>query len=116
MLAQGIDKRRFKRFLLEESVSVKYSDSHQCTGALSYDVSSGGIKLSCNVFIPLKSSVELSITLNDLSVMRCTGRVIRIQRKPHSEWYEVGLEFEEDSLLFEARKSIGSVFEDTYKH
>jgi Tfp pilus assembly protein PilZ len=108
--SHSTDKRSFRRHSLKEAVRVQFKDPTETVGSLSCDISEGGVKISCNDFIPLGTEVELQVKLSDLQVVYCTGCVVWIQKVPHCDRYQAGLEFTDDSLIFDARSRIHFYF------
>jgi len=109
------DKRQFKRVELKDEVSLRFNDSENNFGSLSSDIGLGGVKINCHEFLALGTEVVLEIKLNKLEVIHCTGRVVWVQKVPHSNRYQAGLEFSDDSLLFDARSHIHSSFRNEFE-
>ena len=105
------DKRAFERFANREPVQIQFVDSEYTSGCLSHDISQGGVKFVHNDFIPLKQEVSMEVTLGNQEVVHCTGHVAWVQKMPHSHRYQVGIQFADDSLIFDARSRINSFFE-----
>ena len=62
-------------------------------GCLGYDLSLGGIRLYANDFVALDTPLTVSFSLFNNDVINAEGRVVWVQRIPHSEYYQVGLQF-----------------------
>ena len=79
------NNRQFKRMRLSESVKIHFKDQPEPSGSLSCDISEGGVKINYHDFIPINTEVGLEVTMEDLSVIQCTGRVVWVQKMPHAE-------------------------------
>lgn len=62
-------------------------------GCLGFDLSLGGIRLYANDFVPLDTVLTVRFVLSAGHVIDAEGRVVWVQRIPHSEYYQVGLQF-----------------------
>jgi c-di-GMP-binding flagellar brake protein YcgR len=87
------EKRRYRRVNFREPVLYRPLNSQQETGCLGYDISSGGVRCAVNDFIPLGQELNLTLHLKNEQVVELTGRIVWIQKSPHSENYQVGLRF-----------------------
>jgi c-di-GMP-binding flagellar brake protein YcgR len=90
---QTIEKRQFDRHIHKEPVEIQSRDLSEPAGALSGDLSSGGIRIYLNVFLPLNTELALQVRLADGRVIECTGRVVWVRKNRFNDNYQVGLEF-----------------------
>ena len=102
---ESSERREFKRFRLAQPVQCRLNDLEPEQGALSCDISRGGIRLNINNFLPLNTEISLQINLSPARVVECRGRVLWIQRIPFSERYQAGLEFiQEEDFVYTGQK------------
>lgn len=66
-------------------------------GCLAYDLSEGGIRCWVDEFIPLNTEITVDFYLDPTLPVAVTGRVVWVQKVPHSESYQIGLEFKDTS-------------------
>jgi len=72
------------------------TDRGESLGAsVAFDLSVGGIRLRTEDFLPVNSRVLIRFSCSDNRVVNLNGRVAWIQKVPHSEIYQAGLEFGE---------------------
>jgi len=94
------DNRIFNRVDFKEPVEYYYRPGDNPSGCLGFDISEGGIRFKTDHFIPLNTDVTLQFMLRSKQMVEMTGRIAWIQKVPHCESYEVGLEFNDtDSTL-----------------
>lgn len=99
------ERRRYKRIPFKEAVHFDLSQVENIQsiygGCLSCDLSEGGIRLYFNEFLPKKSPVQVDFVLKNDEVVNIGSQVVWIQKIPHAEYYQVGLEFihTKESLL-----------------
>ncbi|HQO57532.1 MAG TPA: PilZ domain-containing protein [Candidatus Omnitrophota bacterium] len=95
------EKRRYKRIAFREAVEfhVLPGTSAQGTplpsfgGSLSWDLSEGGLRFRAYSFIPLNTDLSVEFSVEHDRTVKLVGRVVWIQKLPHSEQYNLGLEF-----------------------
>lgn len=88
------ERRKFKRKEFREPVQFQFADPAQFGGSLAYDLSEGGIKMNFNDFVPLDTKIGLQVRLDSQKVIDCIGHVVWVQKYPHMECYQAGLEFD----------------------
>lgn len=68
------------------------------TGAgLSCDLNENGIRIRSNDFVPLNTFLFIDFLLKSHQPMQIQGRVVWIQKLPHSESYQMGVKFDRSS-------------------
>ncbi|MDP2653892.1 MAG: PilZ domain-containing protein [Candidatus Omnitrophota bacterium] len=87
------DKRRYQRVSFREPVLVSILPETASHGHLSCDLSEGGLRMYFDDFVPLESRVAVSVPVDVDRKVNVLGRVAWIQRVPHAETYQVGVEF-----------------------
>lgn len=103
---ESSERRNFNRIRLAQPVQLSLKDWEEQKGALSCDLSEGGLRLNVNIFLPLHAEVLLKIQLSHEQVIECRAQVAWIQRIPFTERYQVGLEFIQDKSFIYAQKQI----------
>ena len=89
------DKRQFPRFPFKQAVKFQTGEYHSPDGSLSRDLSRGGVCLTVNEFVPVKSTVAIHLQLNQESkIVEIKGTVAWVRILPESERYEIGIQFE----------------------
>ncbi len=92
------EQRKSRRFPLSEGVQYRRSPGQEPVGCLSCDLSSGGIRFRAQEFIALHSELFLEIPLPTRDILQVAGKVAWVQRIPHGEMYQVGVEFTEAAV------------------
>ena len=87
------DKRRSRRINFREAVQFQTKSYIEPAGCLACDLSESGIKLNNNGFIAPNEEMSLTLQLAWGNQINLQGRVVWVQRVPHSEYYQMGLEF-----------------------
>ena len=86
------DKRNFPR--LKAFFPIQYKVKKKFEGALSKDVSGGGIRFVTEEFIAPNTKLTLQLSLPDIAKpVIVVGRAAWIEKLPHSDKYSVGVEF-----------------------
>ncbi len=100
IVPQEPNKRRFVRVRLSDAVQL-YSDDNMSQGALSCDISDGGMRLKAGRFFPVSSDLRVSIRLGAEIMLECKGKVMWVNRVPYAEdeQYQIGLAFDPKSLV-----------------
>ena len=87
------DKRRFRRITFKEPVQFRTRGHSEPEGCVGCDLSEVGIRLYSHNFIPIKEEMALTLQVDAEKQIDLQGRVVWVQRVPHSEYYQLGLEF-----------------------
>lgn len=95
------EKRRYKRIAFREAVEFHVLPGAPAHGAplpsfggcLSWDLSEGGLRFRAYSFIPLNTDLSVEFSVENDRTVKLVGRVVWIQKLPHSEQYNLGLEF-----------------------
>lgn len=88
------NRRQFPRFSFDHPVSCRTSMMSEASGALSRDISSGGIRMTVNEFMPIGSQLEMAIFLPALGrEVQIKGRVAWIRENSYSERFDIGVSF-----------------------
>ncbi len=103
---ESSERRNFNRIRLAQPVQCRLKDWEEQRGALSCDISEGGMRLNSTSFLPLHTEVLLKIQLSHEQVVECRSQVVWIQRIPFTERYQVGLEFIQDKNFIYTQKQI----------
>ena len=92
-MAVGLEeKRRFPRIQLKIPLRYQIRGGHDFDNSISDDISLGGLRFVNRKFIPPLTDVMLEI--NVLSrALNPIGRVAWSSPLPHSDWYNLGIEF-----------------------
>ena len=106
MTESSIERRRFKRIFHGEPIQFSSKNAPEPMGSLSRDLSSGGIQLSLNDFVPLGTEMELKVTLRTGAVLDCQGKVVWVRQVPFSDRYQAGLEFIAEQMDLVSRNKI----------
>lgn len=86
------ENRRFPRIKLRIPLHYRLRGTSEFDNVSSEDISLGGLRFTNNRFIPPLSN--LSLEINILSrVLSPTGRVVWSTPLPHSDRYNLGVEF-----------------------
>ncbi|MFC1514419.1 PilZ domain-containing protein [Candidatus Omnitrophota bacterium] len=89
-----MERRRYIRIPERQKISYKVLPDRKAQGLLTRDISQGGIRFLVHTFIPPESLLEVRISFEQvLFSFESTVRVVWVERQPHSERYEVGVEF-----------------------
>jgi c-di-GMP-binding flagellar brake protein YcgR len=95
-----MDKRQYPRFDFKEAVRYQMTEQEPAFGSLAEDISEGGVRIRVHEFVPLRTIVYLKIHMtNPVRVVPVKGQVVWIKEVPHSDCYEVGIHFVEESGL-----------------
>lgn len=86
------EKRQFPRINAKFPLRYQIKRGGFVASALTQDISISGAKLNADRFFPL--GLNLNLELNILSkIINPVGRVIWSQSLPHSDRYQMGIEF-----------------------
>ena len=89
-----LERRRYIRIPERQKISYKVLPDRKSQGFLTKDISQGGIRFLVHNFIPPESLLEVRISFDEvLFSFESIVRVVWIERQPHSERYEIGVEF-----------------------
>jgi len=87
------ERRAFKRVAFRHPVQFQRKDPARNVGALSCDISQGGLRMNVADFVPLNEDVALQVQMSLEEVAECAGRVVWVRQMPFMERYQLGLEF-----------------------
>lgn len=95
-MEQGADKRKFKR--MDARLEVSYSKigpgSGAYAGALSYDISCGGLRIKLPECIPVNTKLEVEIKIAATFPITSVAHVKWIIKEPYNDQYQAGIQFE----------------------
>lgn len=100
------ERRAFKRVIHAEPVQLQLTEYTPPVGSLAKDLSEGGLRLRINEFIPLGTEISVNVQLAPGKLVESTAEVVWISQIPHSESYQVGLEFQNLNSLLSSRQEI----------
>lgn len=106
---KGREKRQFPRFPFKQAVRYQIGEYNSPDGSLSKDLSRGGICLTVNRFVAVKSNIVIYLQMNkDSRLIQVKGTVSWVKIMPDSERYQVGIQFEplEESIKNEVNRII----------
>ena len=115
------DKRQFKRVEFQQPIEYNREfgfgnealiNDESTEGFLSCDISAGGLKFYSNEFIPLKKEMRLRFFIGPERQIALNGKVVWIQQIPHSETYQVGLEFDDEAAQSLTKKELREYIEE----
>ncbi|MBU1125580.1 MAG: PilZ domain-containing protein [Candidatus Omnitrophica bacterium] len=86
------EKRRYPRIRLHIPVHYHFRDSPETSNALSDNISSGGLGVINNSFIPPGTIIIVEISVGS-HVIESLGKVSWASPIPHGERYLLGIEF-----------------------
>ncbi len=87
--------RRFRRVIFREPYQLVTDRGESLGASVAFDLSVGGIRLRTEDFLPVNSRVSIRFSCSDNRVVNLNGRVAWVQKVPHSDIYQAGLEFDE---------------------
>ena len=100
------EKRQYRRIDFRNTIQYRSVKDDIFGGCLGYDLSEGGVRFRANGFIPLSTEVTLHVQLSIEHILGFDGRVVWIQKNPHAETYQVGVEFMDSSSYAQNRKHL----------
>ncbi len=102
-----MDERRvFSRVNLSQPVQFQFKDPTRSLGALSCDISEGGLRVKLNDFVPPETELVLQIKMGPNRMLECIGRVKWVSQIPFMDWYQAGVEFMETDSIVPSRRHI----------
>ncbi len=88
-----MDKRQYPRFSFNEAVVYQTGEAPS-SGSLAADISHGGVRIRVQEFIPLRTVISMKIHLgNPVRTVPIKGKVVWVREVPHSEVFDIGIEF-----------------------
>jgi c-di-GMP-binding flagellar brake protein YcgR len=88
------ERRRFPRVRAHIPVNYRLKMQNKIKATLSRDISEGGIRLWIEGYIPINANFLLEMNLPKIyKMIRLVARVAWVLRIPHSDRYQLGLEF-----------------------
>ena len=100
------EQRRTRRIKADAPVRFQAKGKEHYSNCLSRDISLGGLRVKANQFIPLETALKVEIELKNGEVIDGFGRVVWISQVPYSDWYELGLRFEEYGSELNSRERL----------
>jgi len=75
-------------------------------GCLGCDVSKGGLRSTINRFVPLNTSLLLNFSIDPQHSIELEGKVVWVQKVPNGENYQIGMQFVDSDINFEAQTAL----------
>jgi c-di-GMP-binding flagellar brake protein YcgR len=93
---KSLERRKYKRLTASFPVHFKVKTTNKFGNTLSCDISGGGLRLMLEQFVAPNTDFMLEFNLVDfLQIITAVGRVVWTKKMPHSERYQLGIEFKE---------------------
>lgn len=94
--AEVPERRQYPR--VNTTMSIQYRGIRQASdsimGAIARDISSGGIRVLVNEFVSVFTRLVVEVAIPSTpKPVRVISKVAWIQKRPHGEQYEVGMQF-----------------------
>ncbi|MCK5214962.1 MAG: PilZ domain-containing protein [Candidatus Omnitrophica bacterium] len=108
------DKRLYKRADFKDPVQFELIPGQdlggeaprQFGGLLGGDLSEGGIRFRTEDFIPLNTRLHLNFKVDSDQAVDMTAKVVWVQKAPHAENFQVGMEFVDSSSNFQPKRAL----------
>ncbi len=100
------EQRHFKRVVFREPYQLSTCKGELVGASVAFDLSAGGIRLRTEEFLPKNSQVAVSFRCKDNRILTINGRVAWVQKVPHCDSYQAGLEFDDGEQNFYSRAEI----------
>ena len=103
VICEEPNKREFPRVRWNDSVELSSRDQ-STQGALSCDISQGGLKLQISQFLAIGSEMNMKVKLGSEKIIACKGTVAWVSRIAFAEEdkYHLGISFDAQSFLDDA--------------
>lgn len=89
------EKRQFVRIPFKEAVQYQHNDWEVFDGSVAGDLSTGGIRLNINEFMPINTPMIVQMAFDEeAKLVTVNGRVAWVSIMPYCERYQIGVEFE----------------------
>ncbi|HLF18177.1 MAG TPA: PilZ domain-containing protein [Candidatus Omnitrophota bacterium] len=112
--SQMTDNRRvYPRMRFKDAVRFEQKDQAQFGGSVALDLSSSGLRMRFNDYVPVGTELVLQIHLNEEKIVECMGKVVWVTKYPYSDHYQAGLEFESPENLAESKAKIHRYYIDS---
>lgn len=108
---EAAEKRRYRRIQLRQPVQFQSTNCALEGGALSGDLSEGGVRVDMYEFVPLNTELTLRIRLAMERVIEYVGRVVWVRKFPFADRYQVGLEFSGEKTFLTAKRQLHDLIE-----
>ena len=105
------NQRRFPRLEFREPVAFQTKDASNFGGCLPLDLSEGGMRINFEEFLPVGTQLNVQVKLDSRTIVDLAGRVAWVAHTPHSDWYQMGLEFVEPGPVEDAREKLRTFFQ-----
>ncbi len=94
--AEVPERRQYPR--VNTTMSIQYRGIRQASdsimGAIARDISCGGIRVLANEFVSVFTRLVVEVAIPSIpKPVRVISKVAWIQKRPHGEQYEVGMQF-----------------------
>jgi c-di-GMP-binding flagellar brake protein YcgR len=104
------EKRLFRRVAYREPVEYRINEIFKAEknlgGSIAYDLSEAGVRLQVDDFIAPQTTMNVNLRLKPERTFGLEARVIWAQRVPHSENYQLGLQFTDISANIQPQKEL----------
>jgi len=99
------DQRQFRRIAFREALEFEVDRFKDFMGSTACDLSSGGVRIRCEKFMPLGTSIRVKFQIAEAQVFILMGKIVWIQQEPFGGYYQLGVEFhKDDSNEFKRRR------------
>lgn len=100
------EQRRFRRIPFREALGMEADTFEEFQGTTAYDLSAGGIRVRSEQFMALGTPMRIKFQLENGEVIVLNGKVVWIQKEPYGEYYQLGVEFQDDTANVFKRKRL----------
>ena len=114
MEINNTEQRIFPRYQYSIPLKYRIKNDHISTFTVTRDISTGGLKIITNKYLPRGTNIHIEINLPPKHTINATVTSIWSRRVDHSEQYLAGAKFLEINMLDE--KNIQELVQYALKH
>ena len=109
-----MEQRRFPRIPFREPSGVETERFESFEGTAACDLSSGGMRLRSHQFLALGFPLRVRFQLQNNQEFIMPGKVVWIQKEPYGDYYQFGVEFENEPSCVFQRRMLESCIEERF--
>ena len=106
--------RSSRRVPFREALGIEEGRYEEFKGAVACDLSEGGVRIRSEKFMSLGTPLRARFQLEDKQVVTLTGKVAWVQKEPYGEYYQIGVEFQQEEDALFKRRNIHDYIEENH--
>ena len=108
------EQRKYSRVPFRQALGVEAGKFEEFQGSIGFDLSAGGVRIRSEEFMSVGTPIRIRFKLENDELIVLRGKVVWIQKEPHGEYYQMGVEFYQEPTNDFRRRRVQDYIENKF--